>query len=158
VNHSPQCNFHGGRISRLQSFLYVQAPTLARPPDCTHRCSLPQGGRAVYTTQWTGSYLPRTVASLRVRFGQLTRRDFHPLDYGLVGRYTLGFLPSHRDDRFPRSSQEPKPRSRRLYAEHHPGNKQAPPGLLLGFCQPPVSILSESYFDTSSAVRSRSSP
>jgi hypothetical protein len=24
-------------FSRLQSFLYVQAPTLARPPGCTHR-------------------------------------------------------------------------------------------------------------------------
>jgi hypothetical protein len=27
----------GKSISRLQSFLYVQAPTLARPPGCTHR-------------------------------------------------------------------------------------------------------------------------
>ncbi len=29
----------------------------------------------------------RTVVSLRVRLGQLTRWDFHPLDCGLVGRY-----------------------------------------------------------------------
>ena len=27
----------GGPISGLQSFLYVQAPILARPPGCTHR-------------------------------------------------------------------------------------------------------------------------
>lgn len=40
-------------FSRLQSFLYVQAPTLARPPGCTHRLESPKGGRAVYTTQWT---------------------------------------------------------------------------------------------------------
>ena len=43
-------------LSRLQSFRYVRAPTLARPPDCTHRRSLLRGGRAVYTTQWTGGY------------------------------------------------------------------------------------------------------
>ena len=43
-------------ISRLQSFRYVQAPTLARPPDCTDRRNYFQGRRAVYTTQWTWSY------------------------------------------------------------------------------------------------------
>ena len=37
---SPQCNFNGGRISGLQSFRYVQAPILARPPGCTYRGSL----------------------------------------------------------------------------------------------------------------------
>jgi hypothetical protein len=36
------CNATSTRtaISGLQSFLYVQAPILARPPGCTHRCSL----------------------------------------------------------------------------------------------------------------------
>jgi hypothetical protein len=29
----------GHRFTGLQSFAYVQAPILARPPDCTHRCS-----------------------------------------------------------------------------------------------------------------------
>ena len=33
----PLCNFYDEHISGLQSFLYVQAPTLARPPGCTHR-------------------------------------------------------------------------------------------------------------------------
>lgn len=28
----------GGKISRLQSFTNVQAPTLARPPGCSHTC------------------------------------------------------------------------------------------------------------------------
>ena len=37
---SPQCNFNGGRISGLQSFRYVQAPLLARPPGCTYRGGL----------------------------------------------------------------------------------------------------------------------
>jgi hypothetical protein len=31
---------------------------LARPPDCTHRCGCPQGGRAVYTTQNPRGYPP----------------------------------------------------------------------------------------------------
>jgi hypothetical protein len=39
---TPDCPYNatstGLFISRLQSFLYVQAPTLARPPGCTHRC------------------------------------------------------------------------------------------------------------------------
>jgi hypothetical protein len=34
---SPQCYFHGGNISGLQSVRYVQAPILARPPGSTHR-------------------------------------------------------------------------------------------------------------------------
>ena len=45
-----------------------------------------QGGRAVYTTHSPVGYLPRDVASLRIRHEQLIRRDFHPLDCGLVGR------------------------------------------------------------------------
>ena len=62
----PQCNFNDGRISGLQSFANVQAPILARPPDCTHRCGFnPQGGRAVYTTHISVGYLPRAVVSLR---------------------------------------------------------------------------------------------
>jgi len=31
------------RLSRLQSFVHLQAPTLARPPGCTHRDSLAVG-------------------------------------------------------------------------------------------------------------------
>jgi hypothetical protein len=54
----PPCNFYDEHISGLQPFLYVQAPTLARPPGCTHRRLTPtylpdftMGGWAVYTTQ-----------------------------------------------------------------------------------------------------------
>ena len=45
----------------------------------------PQGSQAVDTTHRPVGYLPRDVASLRVRHEQLTRRDFHPLDCSLVG-------------------------------------------------------------------------
>jgi hypothetical protein len=57
----------------------------------------------------------------------------------------LGFLPSHRDDRFPRSVHEPGSSSRRLYAGHRPGSKQAPPGLVLGFWSPPVLMPSARF-------------
>ena len=64
----------GSRISGLQSFVYLQAPTLARPPDCIHRSIFVLGGRAVYTTHRPGGYPFRDVASLRVRLGQFARR------------------------------------------------------------------------------------
>ncbi len=51
-----------------------------------------QGGRAVYTTHSPVGYLPRDVASLRVRHEQLTRRDFHPLDCSLVGRSDVRYM------------------------------------------------------------------
>ena len=35
---SLQGSFHRGALSGLQSFAYVQAPMLARPPGCFHRC------------------------------------------------------------------------------------------------------------------------
>lgn len=45
-----------------------------------------QGSQAVYTTHSSVGYLPQDVASLRVRYEQLTRLDFHQLDCSLVGR------------------------------------------------------------------------
>ncbi len=45
----------------------------------------PQGGQAVYTTHSSVGYLPRDVASLRIRHEQLIRLDFHQLDCSLVG-------------------------------------------------------------------------
>ncbi|MDL1982185.1 MAG: hypothetical protein LWX02_12080 [Deltaproteobacteria bacterium] len=44
-----------------------------------------QGDQAVYTTHSSVGYLPRDVASLRVRYERLTRLDFHQLDCSLVG-------------------------------------------------------------------------
>jgi hypothetical protein len=43
------------------------------------------------------------------------------------GGCPLGFLPSHRDDRFLRSSSKPESRSRRLHARRQLGSQQASP-------------------------------
>src|SRR6516165_7747919 len=97
------------------------------------------------------------------------RFDYLPPYYGLLrpcappryshphGDRPLGLLPSHRGDRFPRSTQKPGAESRRLHAGCHPDSNQAilrtPPGLTTSsrFRHRPYA------FDTSSAVCSRSS-
>src|SRR5512136_544402 len=56
--------------------------------------------------------------------------------------FHFGFLPYHRNDRFPRSTQEPGSGSRHLYAGRRPGSKQVSPGLILEWCTPPVSTSS----------------
>jgi len=70
----------------------------------------------------------------------------------------LGRLPSHRGDRFPRSAQEPEPRSRRLHAGRHLGSRQVSPRLVPGERNTPGFDAIYALFDTSSAVRLRSSP
>jgi hypothetical protein len=45
-----------------------------------------QSSQEVYTTHTPVGYLPRVVASLRIRHEQLIRQDFHLLDCSLVGR------------------------------------------------------------------------
>ena len=60
---SLQSNVNRGYFSRLQSFRYVQAPTLAQPAGCSHPL---RDGQAFYTTHRSVGYLPRDVASLRV--------------------------------------------------------------------------------------------
>jgi len=82
----PHGNFGGDPISRLQSFDHLRAPTLARPPGCSHRgsTSLP-GGRAFHTTHRPAGYPHRDVASLHARHGQLAWLDSHQLDRSLVG-------------------------------------------------------------------------
>jgi len=63
---SLQCNFNRGLLSRLQSFLYVQASMLDWPPDCTHRCGSPSTGRPGRLHHAMNLRLPtRTVVSLR---------------------------------------------------------------------------------------------
>ena len=49
---SLQCNFNRAPLSRLQTFDNLQAPTLARPPDCTHR-------RATLLHGAAGPFTPR---------------------------------------------------------------------------------------------------
>ena len=43
------------------------------------------GGQALYTAQNPAGYPGRAAASLRTRFGQLVRLDFHQLKFSLVG-------------------------------------------------------------------------
>src|SRR4030066_398650 len=57
------------------------------------------------------------------------------------------FLPYHRDDRFPRSTQEPDSGSRYLYAGRRPGSKQVSPGLILVFRKLPV-LTSSNFIST----------
>lgn len=86
---SLQRNSERGSISRLQSFHYVQAPTLTRPPDCAHRTeSMPRkAAKAVYTTRWTNRYRFELWYRYASELGPMTRQDLHLLDGGLVGRY-----------------------------------------------------------------------
>src|SRR5674536_12044 len=51
----------------------------------------------------------------------------------------LEFLPYHRDDRFPRSTQKPGSGSRYLYAGCRPSSKQVSLGLILESRKPPSS-------------------
>ena len=68
----------------------------------------------------------------------------------------LGRLPSHRDDRFSRSIQEPDPASRRLHAGCRSGSLQDSPRACPGRRTHPRFRHHLRRFDTSSAVRSRS--
>ena len=97
---------HGLRFRGCSHSLMFRLPRSLDPqvaPTAEDR-SL-QGGRAVYTTHSSVGYLPRDVASLRVRHEQLTRLDFHQLDCSLVGCSTfpkvgplgLGSPPSRPD-------------------------------------------------------------
>ena len=70
----------------------------------------------------------------------------------------LGFLPLHQYDRFPRSIRKPKISSCRLYAGHHPSNNQMTLELFMGQICNPIFDVTVHAFDTSSAVRLRSSP
>jgi len=85
TKHPRNATSTGNRFSVLQTFRYVQAPALARPPGCTHRSIHMLGGQALYTTHSPVGCLPWDVASLHARFGQLTWLDFHQLDCSLVG-------------------------------------------------------------------------
>jgi hypothetical protein len=69
----------------------------------------------------------------------------------------FAFLPSHRGDRFPRSTQEPASTSRRLHAGCRPGHQQAPPRACPTVTTSPWFGHRSYAFDTSSAVHFRSS-
>jgi hypothetical protein len=76
-----QCR--GGRPSVLCRLPHGLDPQVA-PTAAARR--LP-GSRAVYARQCPCGDPTRTVVSRRVGIGPLTRRAFHPQDWGLFGRY-----------------------------------------------------------------------
>jgi hypothetical protein len=55
-----------------------------------------------------------------------------PMPRITVGQHCATGRPRARGDRFPRSAQEPGPRSRHLHAGHHLGSQQASPRLIPG--------------------------
>ena len=61
--------------------------------------------------------------------------------------FHFGFLPYHRNDRFPRSTQEPETGSRHLYAGRRPGSMQVSPGLILVSRKLPV-LTSSNFIST----------
>jgi hypothetical protein len=76
----------GNRFRGCSHSLMFRLPcSLGLPAAPTAGSRSTPGGQAIYTTQNSVGCLPRAVASLRVRSGQLTRLDFHQLDCGLDG-------------------------------------------------------------------------
>jgi len=74
----------GSAITGVQSFADVQAPTLARPPDRSHRS--PQTGRPGRLHHASPEGLPAPGCGIATCLhGHLTRLDFHQLDGSLVG-------------------------------------------------------------------------
>ena len=101
---------HSQRLCLTPWFLPLLVDQIARPDDPTP--SLHLHYRDFNTTARWSAPVPR--------IGTLI----------LVGP-PLGFLPYHRNDRFPRSTQEPDSGSHHLYAGRRPGSKQVSPGLIL---------------------------
>lgn len=74
----------GSAISGLQSFADLQAPTLARPPDRSHRSrSTGRPGRLHHA--WPEGLPTSGCGIATCLHGHLTRLDLHQLDGSLVG-------------------------------------------------------------------------
>ncbi len=84
--HRHNATSAAGLFRGCRHFVMFRLPYLLGPQVAPTVADYPQGSRAVYTTHSSVGYLPRDVVSLRVQHEQLTRRDSHPLDCGLVGR------------------------------------------------------------------------
>ena len=110
------------------------------------------------------SGVPVEVApSLQPRYRTFLTTTSHSAPVRRIGTQSLtvlplASLPCHRHDRFPRSTQEPGSRSRRLHAGRRPSSRQVPLGLV------PESYTNSGFdvtricFDTSTAVHLRSTP
>ena len=99
---------------------------------------------------------PARLPGLPPYYG-LLRPCAPPRYSGPRGGPPLGFLPSHRGNRFPRSVQKPGSESRRLHAGCRLGRNQDIPQTRPGLTTSPRFRHRLYAFDTSSAVRSRSS-
>ena len=82
---SRQNDFLTERFSRLQPFLYVQAPKFARLPDRSYRCDpTPQSSRGFYIRAEPASFPPQASDMLTIRsqvidgVGTYTPRDSQP--------------------------------------------------------------------------------
>jgi hypothetical protein len=122
---------------------------LARPQSSSRYRLAPSLGRAMQSLRSSSITEPSTLL-----------RTAPPLCPALVlwssQFQPLGLLPSHRDDRFSRSVQEPDPASRRLYAGCRSGSLQDYSRTRPGSSTRPRFRHHPWHFDTSSAVRSRS--
>jgi len=101
-------------------------------------------------------FAPAPLQDLPHYYGSL--RPCAPHRYSHPHRDPLfGLLPYHRNDRFPRSTRKPDQESRRLHAGGHLGRNQVAPQTRPGLTNSPRFRHHLALFDTSSAVRLRSS-
>lgn len=139
---SPSCpfrplhTFHSSRPARHYPRFWIQRSSFKRRRDFN-----PPEQRAAQRTLWASP--PLCSASV---LGSLRRRP-------------LGFLPSHRNDRFLCSLSKPVPRSRHLHAGRRLDSKQVASNLCSrDRSADPVFDADCIRNDTSSVVHSRSSP
>ncbi len=97
----PLCNFSDEHFTELQSFRYVQAPTLANPPDCSHRTGsksvwaagtfTPRNERVItHTNRGITTCLNRTIGAAGLSPARL--RPFRPLPAGHCSEVRFPFI------------------------------------------------------------------
>ena len=92
TENTPAMQLQQGMNSRgcSHSLMFRLPRSLAPQVAPTAEALCLQSSQDVYTTHSPVRYLPRDVASLRIRYEQLIRPDFHQLDCSLVGRSDVG--------------------------------------------------------------------
>ena len=123
---------------------------------CSIHGAPPVAGWPPSRAEQRNPFAPAPLQRLHHYYGLLRPCAPHRYSHPRRGRL-LGFLPSHRGDRFPRSAREPGSRSRRLHAGCRLGSNQATPQTDPGLTTSPRFRHRPYAFDTSSAVRFRSS-
>ncbi len=111
---------HTARLIRSE----VKLPTLPTTKGSSRRTGCPKAKSWMRYPPSRQSHYRTFITTTRVL------RPCAPHRYsGTRGGCPLVRLPSHQDDRFPRSTSEPESRSRHLYAGRRLGRKQVPPRL-----------------------------